>query len=82
MLTQTVVAAAFGPATPVVGYDSRPIDGRILVLRRPDGKSLGIGDSRPGSAVPPQFTDVETELSRLDVQMASESGVREPRALR
>jgi hypothetical protein len=56
----------------VVGRDSRPNDGRILVLHRPDGKSLGIGDSIPGNVVPPELADVVTVLGRFDRQMRSD----------
>jgi len=69
VLTNPVVAAAFATATPVFGYDPRPVDGSILVLRRPDGTSLGIGNSRPGAGVPPELLDAQTVLLRLNAQM-------------
>jgi len=71
VLTNPVVAAAFGADTPVFGQDSRPYDGRILVLRRPDGKSLGIGSSIPASPVPPELAAVTTVLGRLETQVSS-----------
>jgi len=71
VLTDPAVAAAFGANTPVFGQDSRPYDGRILVLHRPDGESLGIGDSTPGSVVPPRLAAVTTVLGRLEAQMSS-----------
>jgi len=74
VLTQPTVAAAFGADTPVVGYDSRPTDGRILLLHRPDGESLGIGDSAQGKVVPAELADVKTVLGLLDTQMASVPG--------
>lgn len=69
VLTNPVVAAAFATTTPVFGYDPRPVDGSILVLRRPDGTSLGIGNSRPGAGVPPELLDAQTVLLRLNAQM-------------
>jgi len=68
-LTNPVVAGAFGPNMPVVGYDSRPADGSILVLRRPDGQAVGIGRSGPDSPVPPELLAAQTLLYRLDAQM-------------
>ncbi|HEY4187134.1 MAG TPA: hypothetical protein VGP07_18810 [Polyangia bacterium] len=72
VLTQATVVAAFGANTPVVGYDSRANDGSILVLRRPDGKSLGIGQSAQGNVVPPDFAAVTAVMSRLENQMADD----------
>ena len=71
VLTTPTVAAAFGADTPVFGVDSRPYDGRILVLHRPDGDSLGIGEAAPASPVPAPIADVKTVLGRLDGQMSS-----------
>jgi hypothetical protein len=72
VLTTPTVTAAFGTDTPVFGVDSRPYDGRILVLHRPDGASLGIGDAGPTSPVPAPIADVKILLGRLDAQMASD----------
>ena len=69
VLAPAVVSAAFGSDTPVFGLDSRPSDGSILILRRPDGTSLGIGQSRPDTPVPPELVDVRTVFNRLDTQM-------------
>jgi len=68
-LTNPVVAGAFGADMPVFGYDSRPVDGTILVLRRADGQTVGIGSSRPGAVVPPELLEAQKLLSRLDAQM-------------
>ena len=62
VLTQPVVTAAFGADTPVVGFDSRPMD----------GQSLGIGASGQGKVVPDQFSDVQTVLRRLNGQMLTD----------
>jgi hypothetical protein len=72
VLTMPTVVAAFGADTPVFGVDSRPYDGRILVLHRSDGNSLGIGDAAPASPVPAPIADVKTVLDRLDAQMSSD----------
>lgn len=72
VLGAPAVVAAFGTDTPVFGVDSRPVDGRILVLRRPDGESLGIGASAPGSVVPAPLADVQAVLGRLDAQSTSD----------
>jgi hypothetical protein len=69
VLSVPSVVAAFATPTAVFGYDSRPVDGRILVLRSPDGKSLGIGDNRPDTPVPQALLDVRTAFNQLDVQM-------------
>jgi hypothetical protein len=46
------VAAAFATPTPVFGEDARPVDGAILVIRRADGKSIGVGGRcRAGSSL-------------------------------
>ena len=68
-LTNPVVAGAFGANMPVFGYDPRPVDGTILVLRRPDGQTVGIGNSRPGAMVPPELLEAQKVLGRLDAQM-------------
>jgi hypothetical protein len=69
VLTAPSVVAAFGTPTPVFGYDSRPTDGRILILRTPDGKSLGIGANTIDKPVPQAMQDVQSVISRLDTQM-------------
>jgi len=70
VLTNPIVTSAFGPQMPVVGYDERPVDGSIFVLRRPDGQSVGIGRSQPGAAVvPTELLEAQAILSRLDTQM-------------
>jgi hypothetical protein len=69
VLASPTVVAAFGTPTPVFGYDSRPSDGSILVLRDPEGKSLGIGADRPDALVPQALQDVQTVFNRLDLQM-------------
>jgi hypothetical protein len=72
VLTNAVVAGAFGTNMPVFGYDPRPVDGSILVLHRPDGRTLGIGESRAGADVPPELLEAQRVLSRLDGQMRGE----------
>lgn len=69
VLTSAVVTGAFGTNMPVLGYDPRPSDGSILVLRDASGKTLGIGSSRPSAVVPPEILEVQTVLDRLDQQM-------------
>jgi hypothetical protein len=73
VLTNAVVAGAFGTDLPLFGYDPRPTDGTILVLHRSDGKTLGIGRSGPGAEVPPELLEAQTVLSRLDGQMLGDS---------
>ena len=69
VLTDPVVAGAFGANMPVFGYDSRPVDGSIFVLHRPDGQTVGIGSSRTDTPVPPELLQAQKVLSRLDAQM-------------
>jgi hypothetical protein len=71
-LANPVVTGAFGANMPVFGYDPRPVDGTILVLRRPDGQTVGIGNSRPGAVVPPELLEAQKILWRLDEQMIAD----------
>ena len=47
-INEPTVLAAYATTTPVYGYDYRANDGQILILRRPDGTSLGIGSTCNG----------------------------------
>jgi hypothetical protein len=53
VISEPTVAAAFAAGTtPVYGEDARAYDGTILVLRRADGTSLGIGPECTGCPKP------------------------------
>ena len=66
-----VVSAYAAGLTPVYGYDYRANDGAILVLRRPDGTSLGIGGDCDGCARPltPALKAVPPVFGLLEQQM-------------
>lgn len=64
--------------TPVYGYDARANDGSILVLRRPNGTSLGIGTDCPGCSsgasarsLTPALRAVVPAFSALDRQLTA-----------
>jgi hypothetical protein len=65
------IADSFGSDTPVFGYDSRPVDGAVLVLRRNDGLSVALGS--PCAACPhpltPEMATVMSLFGGLSTQM-------------
>jgi hypothetical protein len=72
-LAEPSIAASFGPNTPVFGYDDRPSDGSVLVLRRPDGQSVALGTPCSGCEHPltrPMET-LQSILVSLSLQMSS-----------
>jgi hypothetical protein len=69
-LAQPGVAAAFGASTPVFGSDPRPADGQILIVKRADGTSFGIGGPCSDCARPltPALRTLGTVLQTLSFQ--------------
>ena len=65
------IAESFGPDTPVFGYDSRPADGSVLVLRRNDGLSVALGSSCAACSHPltPEMATVVSLFGGLSTQM-------------
>ena len=76
-LAQPDVGPSFGGNTPVFGSDPRGADGSILVVTRPDGKSVGIGGpcaqgncARP---VPAGLAMLQSVLDGLSEQQHSDA---------
>ena len=69
------VQASFTKDLSVFGYDSRANDGGILILRRPDGTVLGIGDDCSltltgcNKPIPPPLAQLSSIMARFDEQM-------------
>jgi hypothetical protein len=70
-LAQPGVAAAFAGTTPVYGSDTRPSDGSVLMLTRPDGRSVALGGACTGCPHPvtPALSTLESALLDLSWQM-------------
>jgi hypothetical protein len=77
VLNDPDLLAAYGPATPVYGYDIRANDGQVLILRRLDATSLAIGVACSGCLVArpltPALNAVVPLLGTLEQQMMSTS---------
>lgn len=74
-LAHPSVQTAFETTLPVYGRDDRPVDGSLLVIRRQDGTSLGIGgactppDSLCSRSLKPGMADLAKLLARLRIQL-------------
>jgi hypothetical protein len=80
-INEPTVLAAYATTTPVYGYDYRANDGQILILRRPDGTSLGIGSTCNGCSptavanpLTPALSAVGAVLGAFDRQMLNTTG--------
>jgi hypothetical protein len=66
------VISAFGDGTQVLGRDTRPVDGQVLIVEREDGKKIVIGDdcgsATPCVEVPVAIAMLRTTLRQLIVE--------------
>lgn len=69
------VQTSFEVTLPVYGRDARPVDGSLLVIRRSDGSSLGIGEACTATdmlcarSLKPGMADLAKLLVRLYAQL-------------
>jgi hypothetical protein len=74
-LTAPEIEAEFTDDPQVIGFDSRPVDGTVLLVEREDGKQLilgsgaqcdaGIADQRCSPAITPAVAQLRTTLFRI-----------------